>query len=323
MKKSRQVIFMFPGMGTQYYNMGSELYEKNRTFRQKMHQLNDIVVDSLGISIIDSIYDPKKGEHDILDDPQISCLAILMIEYSLVQVLKEEGIKPDFLLGGSLGEFTSLSLSGIFNIEELLITFYNSLEIFKRNSPRGSMLGIMENVSLYENNPEINKNSEIAVFSYDKHFVISGTQEKIDSIKSFIKKNSVSFQDIPTTMPSHSSLVDPAEPEIKKLFSVLDDSKIINDDVKLISCAAADVINTIDTDFVWNIFRKPINFQKTIEQLEKSGDHIYIDLGPGGTLATFAGLNLKGGSASKCFQIITPQGNEMEKLDELIGHLLN
>jgi trans-AT polyketide synthase/acyltransferase/oxidoreductase domain-containing protein len=88
--------------------------------------------------------------------------------------------------------------------------------------------------------------------------------------------------------------------------------------VPVVSCATIGEVTTFDAKYCWRIFRDPILFQKTIQKMEIMQDYFYIDLGPSGTLATFAGYNLKEGSTSEIFPVMTPFGNNAEKLNKVL-----
>ena len=70
----------------------------------------------------------------------------------------------------------------------------------------------------------------------------------------------------------------------------------------------------ISHDYFWDVVRMPIQFPKAIQKLESGADNIYIDLGPGGTLANFAKRNMTDQSNSRCYTIITPFHQELKNL---------
>jgi hypothetical protein len=63
--------------------------------------------------------------------------------------------------------------------------------------------------------------------------------------------------------------------------------------------------------------RKPIEFERTIAELEKRGPRYYVDVGPAGTLATFLKYALPSTSASRMYSILSPFGTELKNYDRL------
>jgi len=90
---------MFSGQGSQYYQMGKELFILHSTFRKWMLKMDDFVQAQIGTSIIDKIYNEKRGREEQFVRTLWIHPTIFMVEYALTQVLLEEGIKPDYVWG--------------------------------------------------------------------------------------------------------------------------------------------------------------------------------------------------------------------------------
>src|ERR1700733_6256349 len=78
-------VFMFSGQGSQYFQMGRVLFEKNDTFRHWMVQLDDVARKLLGRSVIDALYSSFHGKGDPFDRTLLTHPAIFMVEYTLVR----------------------------------------------------------------------------------------------------------------------------------------------------------------------------------------------------------------------------------------------
>ena len=98
-----ETVFMFSGQGSQYFQMGRELFEKNETFRDWMIRLDDIPRHVSGKSVIEVLYSDVYGKGDRFDRTLLTHPAIFMVEYSLAETLVEAGVRPDMVLGVSLG----------------------------------------------------------------------------------------------------------------------------------------------------------------------------------------------------------------------------
>ncbi len=310
----KKVVFLYSGQGSQYYHMGEELFENCPAFNKWMLQLDDIAKSIIGKSIIDDIYDDEKSKHDQFDRTLFSNPAIFMVEYALTQVLLDKGIKPDYLLGASLGEYASAAVAGILDYGEILELLIKQATILEEHSLPGGMLAILSDSNLYKNDQIISENSELAGVNFDSHFVVSGGANNLKLIQNHLKENIINYQALPVTIPFHSASIDICKP---KYAEILKKRSYKPARIPLISCSKAKVLNKIDNDYLWDVIRKPILFQETICNIEEQDDYVYVDLSPSGTLSAFVKYNLQSHSASDNFAILTLFGTDLKNLSKV------
>lgn len=311
---NKPFVFMFSGQGSQYYEMGKELFYHNPTFRSWMTRIDNIIYQNNGISIVDKLYNEKKGLADVFDELKYTHLAIFMVEYSLAQVFFENGFEPDFMLGASLGEFTAAAAAGVITVEEALQIILKQVELVISCCKSGRMTAILHNPELYYQHLRISLNSEIAAVNYSTHFVISGHREEVLGVEEYLKTKDILFQALPVRYGFHSRNIDPIENDYKKFLSSISMKK---PQIRICSCMLGKHIESIAPKYFWDIARKPISFQKTILDLEKSQCFNYIDLGPYSTLAGFIKQNLSKDSESQCFSVMTPFHQDIQHMQKI------
>lgn len=316
MKKT--IIFMFSGQGSQYYHMGKKLFNSNLVFKKWMVQLDEIAHQFIGQSVIEHIYDDSKKKDEQFDRLLYTIPAIFMVEYSLMQVLLEYGIVPDYVLGASLGEVAAAATAGVMDHEKLFISLIEQAKIFEAYCPRAGMLAVLSDLNLYYSTPLIRENSELAAQNYSSHFVISGEIDRLARIKEFLKEKNVVFQQLPVTYGFHSSLIDPVE---QHFLNICYGSNYNKPKIPFVSCVYGDFATELSTEYLWNVVRKPIRFSKAVQFLENNQNYIYLDLGPGGTLANFVKRNLQGSSQSKTYSIMTQFDLDLKNLEEVKSFL--
>lgn len=312
----KQLIFMFSGQGSQYFHMGKELYEKNPTFRYWMDKLNRFSKEIIKESIIDIIFDPTKSKADIFNHLLHSNLAIFILQYSLAQVLLTIGIKPDYVMGSSLGEIVSLAISEVISYEEGISTSIKLSEYMNRHciEGEGGMLAILYDHRHYSDNPEVYKDTTIAAINFDSHYIISGRNHDLNRIKNYLDKKNIITQLLPVSFPFHSHLTKPIEPFFldylkQKIYKI--------PKIQIVSCSRIGLQKEIRYEYINDAIQRPIEFQKTIQFLEKDTNHIYIDLGPSGTLTTYVKYILPKGAQSETYGILNPFGRDIQNLNKL------
>jgi trans-AT polyketide synthase/acyltransferase/oxidoreductase domain-containing protein len=312
----KSTAFMFSGQGSQYYHMGRELFAHHPVFHKWMLKLNKITQEVSGYSVIDRLYDDKKRADESFDRTLYTHPAIFMAEYAMARVLIEEGIEPDFVLGTSLGEFGAAAVAGVSEVSELLESVIRQAQAFELHCPKGGMLAIICDYSLFEETPLIYDNSELASINFDSHFVISGKTNKLKVIEEFLNSKGIASMLLPVCHAFHSSLADPAA----SYYMDFHKNKIYQKpQVPLASCLRGKMLTEIPKGYFWDVVRKPIKFPEAIMELEKEQRQnlVYLDLGPGGTMANFAKRNLDVSSQSEVYAVMTPFNQDLKNLAKI------
>ncbi len=307
---------MFSGQGSHYFNMGFEMFEPHPTFQKWMLTLNKIASDMLGESVLDKLYDKTKSKSDLFDQTLYSHPAIFMVEYALAQVLLEDGIEPDYVLGTSMGEFASAAVAGVMPVEEVLKAVIKQAQVLETHCQNGGMTAIVHKSTLFDETPLLFNNSELASVNFHSHFVVSGKPESLKDIENFLQEKNMTYQRLPVSIGFHSALIEPATPSYTDFLSI---QTYQQPKIPLISCVYADILTSLQKNYLWEVIRKPILFQQTVQRLEEKQAYLYLDLGPSGTLANFVKYNLTKHSQSKSFPILTPFGQNLPNLEKVKG----
>lgn len=308
------IIFMFSGQGSQYYQMGRELFAVNKTFQNWMLKADDICQDMTNISIVERLYDTQNPKNLSFSSTILSHPAIFMFEYALTQVLIENDIYPDLVLGASMGEFAAAAVADILSFEDALIAVITQAKALEQTSS-GGMLAIFHDYHDYQKESYLHQNSELAAINFSKHFVVSGSDDHLNYIISELNQRDTTSQMLPVTHAFHSSLIDSAK---KPFLEAIQHLELSAGRIPLISCVTKQMVTHFTPHHFWDTARSPILFKQTIEHLENKSPIIYVDLGPSGTLATFVKYNLAQHSKSQPITLISPFTNDNSNLDKAL-----
>ena len=318
----RQIIFMYSGQGSQYYHMGKELYENHSRFKFWMDHCDEIVHPLIQTSLTDVLY-RGQGKSEPFDHILYTNPALLCIKYSLTRVLMEMGIIPDFLLGYSLGEITASVVSGVVSLEEGIQFVVAKAELVEKKTQQAQMLAVVEPQEIMSEFPSLFQGCRLTGKNFQKNFVVSGLPNDIQQLQAELSKRNVISQILPVKYGFHTELIDPIEEELKQLVRKISPAPI---EIPIISSSKNKTIQEISENYVWDVLRNPVDFEKTIAWTLSKGDYIYIDVGPSGSLDTFVKYILPPDSNSIPLQMINQFGkdlNSMEKLRTSLSDLLS
>jgi acyl transferase domain-containing protein len=309
---SAKTVFMFSGQGSQYFQMGKQLFEGNAVFRQWMIRLDELALEISGNRVIDAIYSSSKAE--VFDQTLLTHPAIFMIEYSLAQCLMHEGVKPDLTLGTSLGSFAAATVAGYLDVEDAMRAVLEQAAAFEASCERGGMIAILAEPALYHEKFLCDR-SEMAGVNLATHFAVSAAQTNLDAIESTLKQRGVTHQRLAVSFAFHSRWIDNAGQRFLSFMRSVPRGK---GRLPLVCCERAAVLTALPEDFFWRVVRYPIRFREAVANLEQRGTHRYIDVGPSGTLAAFVKYGLPKPSESTAHAILTPYGQDLKNLSALL-----
>lgn len=309
----RRTVFMFSGQGSQYFHMGKELYDQHPVFREVFDRGDAYIRTRAGFSVAAEIYGGSRG--DLCDDLRLSHPALIIVEYALFRTLISEGIQPDLLWGSSLGEIVAAVAADVLPLESALDAVLEQVRVVTANVAPGGMLAVVEHPDLYDELVRAGHGLTLAGINFARHFTVAGDPATLTTVEALLKSRQIVCQRLPVKYAFHSAAIDVVESAYRGFCSRLPLTG--QPSIPYLSGVYGNRLDSIDTDYFWNVIRRPMRFGETIASLEQEGPCDYVDCGPSGTLATFAKYNLAPGSASATFPILTPFHQGVQKIAQL------
>ncbi|HCK92047.1 MAG TPA: hypothetical protein DHW71_03620 [Gammaproteobacteria bacterium] len=139
----QKIAFAFTGQGTQYFNMGRDLYEKNGAYKKAFDECAELLLELFGQDIRNIVFNnsPTDEEQAYLDRIDVTHPILFSIAYSLAQAWIAKGIKPDVMIGHSLGEYVAATIAGVFQLPDVLKLVCERGRLMQ-STPEGVMLSV-------------------------------------------------------------------------------------------------------------------------------------------------------------------------------------
>lgn len=280
----RDVVFMFPGQGAQFINMGSALYRHEPVFQEAVNRCAEIFQIEMGIDIREVIYptellaDAEKRLHDTL----YSQPALFTIGYALAHTWMHWGMRPSALIGHSIGEFVAAHLSGIFSLEDA-IKLIASRAKFMKGLPTGAMLSVRHPVS--DLMPLLPAQLDIAAINSPQLCVVSGSENDIQAFSGLLNEKHIANKLLHTSHAFHSSMMDAVVEPFREVAATI---KLNDPTLPICSTVTGNWLSADeakDPAYWAKHLRATVNFSKAASVLLADYE-VFIEMGPGKTLTT-------------------------------------
>lgn len=286
---SPEIVFMFPGQGSQYVNMGQTLYRDEIVFKQAVDECSLILEKPLGKDLRKIIFAEKGKEEEsekLLKETIYTQPSLFVIGYALSKLWESWGIKPSAMIGHSIGEYLCAYISGVMTLEDALFLVANRGRMIQE-LPHGSMLTVRLPASDVEK--RLNKKLSIAAVNGPQLCVVSGESTEVEKLKAELEKESVACKMLVTSHAFHSPMMDPI---LKPFEEKLRNIKLSKPKIPFVSTVTTKWITdeeATNLEYWSQQIRKPVRFAEGIQTLwkEKPG-YILLELGPRTTAATLA-----------------------------------
>jgi acyl transferase domain-containing protein/acyl carrier protein len=281
----RSVVFMFSGQGSQYPQMGRDLYEHEPVFRDQVDQCCALLQPHLGFDLRQVLYADLPGEEAAtrLQQTAIAQPALFVVEYALAQLWMSWGIQPEAMIGHSIGEYVAACLAGVFSLEDALVLVATRGKLMQQLPP-GAMLSVP--LSEAEIQPWLNPQVSLASQNAPGLCVVSGTNSAIQDLQRRLLAQGIESRRLKTSHAFHSAMMEP----VLAPFAAQVQRIILNPpQIPLISNLTGTWLTAADatTPTYWsNHLRQPVQFAAGIATLLQESERIFLEVGPGRTLST-------------------------------------
>ena len=207
--RNRQVVFMFPGGGAQYVDMGLDLYRSEPVYREQVEHCCELLKPLLGGDLRDYLY-PAEGATEKTSQQlrriSIALPALFVTEYAMARLLMSWGIQPEAMIGHSMGENTAACLAGVMSLEDALRLITLRGQLFER-LPKGAMLSIA--LPEAEVRPWLGDKLSLAAVNGPAMSLVSGAAEAVDELAAQLTEKGQEFRLLQLDTAAHSELVEP------------------------------------------------------------------------------------------------------------------
>ena len=308
--ENNKIAFLFTGQGSQYWGMAQQLYNVEQVFRENIDKCAKILKTE-NIAILEAFY--QTANFDI-NQTQYTQPLLFAIEYSLAQMWLSWNIKPDVVIGHSLGEYVAATIAGIFSLEDALLLVTKRAKLMQKLPQNGAMLAVFANKKKVTN---ILSDEVVIAADNGSHVVVSGMHNTVINIANKLDYLGIKHQCLKVSHGFHSPLM---QPIIKEFKAVAETINYAFPKIPLVSNITGQLADeTITTPEYWtNHILQPVEFAKGIEFLDRQSVNIFLEIGTKPTLTTIVDSLLEN---KLCLHSLNPNTSDWQQILNTLGQL--
>lgn len=277
-RRDARPVFVFTGMGPQWWAMGRELLETQPLFRAFAEEVDRIFVPLSGWSIIDEMTRPEVESR--ITRTEIAQPANFVLQAGLVKLLEARGVHAAAMTGHSVGEVTSAYAAGVLSLEEAVRVSYLRSKLQATTAGTGGMLavGIGADAAATYLDGYLDKVS-IAAVNSPATTTLAGDETALAEIAEQLTDAGVFNRLLQVETAYHSQIMDPLLDPLEQGLSGLSPKPAA---VPLYSTVTGLPVEPGDFDAAYwrrNV-REPVLFADTIRELIDEGHECFLEIGP-------------------------------------------
>ncbi|MEK7285885.1 MAG: SDR family NAD(P)-dependent oxidoreductase [Nitrospirota bacterium] len=277
-KSQLQPVFVYTGMGPQWWAMGQELYRENPIFKAAVDTADTIFQEIAGFSIREEMMKPEATSR--ITETKLAQPSNFVLQYALTQTLQAEGLIPGAVVGHSVGEITSAWASGMLSLRDALSVAYHRSRIQARAAGLGSMLAVGLR---FDQAQEVVAKSDgrisIAAVNSPKDLTLAGDSDYLNEVRKTLEAQDIFARPLTVEVPYHSPMMEPLKPALMEALQSLQPNAPTS---PLYSTVTGERIDDVRYDAAYwckNV-REPVFFAKAIGSLLQDGYRVFVEVGP-------------------------------------------
>ncbi len=321
LEKPGEVVFMFPGQGSQYLNMGRDLYRHEAVYREAIDTCADFLLPLLGQDIRQILY-PDTGESvpadttadaaaagERLKNTRYTQPALFITEYALARLWLSWGIQPTIYCGHSIGEYVAAHLAGVFSLRDALTLVATRGQLISE-LPRGSMLSVrLGREPLLERLP-----ATLSLAAVNSHTlcVVAGPDEEVAEFSRQLDRLELPNRVLETSHAFHSAMMDPILDTFRAVVERITLHRPQKPIVSTVSGTWLTDAQATSPDYWATHMRETVQFADALETLFASERPLLLEAGPGAVTTSLARQQLQGRSVPMVASLDSRLGTNAE-----------
>ncbi len=277
-RESPKVVFVCSGQGPQWWGMGRELIASEPVFRATIERCDKLLRREGNWSLLEELGRDELSSR--LDETAISQPAIFALQVALASLWESWGIRPNAVVGHSVGEVAAAYMAGALELEDAVRVIFHRGRCMDFAAARGKMLAVglapAEAAGLLKGRE---KEVSLAAINGPCAVTLSGEPEALHEIAQELVNQDTFHRFLKVNYAFHSPLMDPMRGE---LLEALKDITPRKPSLSMVSTVTGGAVTgpELGAEYWWQNVRQTVRFASAVEALLDEGADTFVELSP-------------------------------------------
>lgn len=270
-------VFVFSGMGPQWWAMGHELLRTEPVFRRMAEACDEIFRSLAGWSILDAMTVPENDSR--MHETEIAQPANFVLQVALAELWRSWGIEPSAVVGHSVGEVSAAYVSGALNLADAVRVIYHRSRVQQTTSGLGKMLAVGLRPTEARELLGDRKGICIAAINSPTAVTLSGDPEPVQELAVELERSNTFNTFLRVTVAYHSHQMEPLKEDLE---TSLESIRPLNPSLPIYSTVTGRIAEGeyCDGAYWYRNIRNAVLFSDAMDSLVADGYKLFLEVGP-------------------------------------------